>query len=225
MCVLIVTGSPHQRRTLAAGFRDAGYAVEAVEDVEEAVVSSTRRSHRVVLIDVELRGSCSMDVLRRLRREGSEARILMLTPPDSIEHRVQGLNSGADDCLQKPCSFEELLARVRVLLREPRQPSSRVRVGDLVVDPDGRRVTRNGLAIQLTAREFRVLERLALSPGEPVPHAELEEHVYGPGRYPMSNSIASTVCLLRKKLGVTEGVPLVRTRRGQGYYLSPAEGS
>lgn len=226
MCLLLIEGSQLLRESLADGFREAGYATQAVGNVEGALASATERGHEVILLDVELPGSDWLELLQRVREEQREARVILLTPGHSVRDCVRGLNSGADDVLPKPFAFEELLARVRAVLRGPyRSSSPRIQVEDLVIDTEARRVTRAGTAVRLTAREFQLLECLAQHPGETVSQAELEDHIHGKGYYPSSNTTASAICLLRKKLGAANGErALVHTKRGQGYYLGVAEG-
>ena len=223
MCLLLIESAPALRESLADDLRRRGHEVEAVADVDSALLAARRRDHDVILFDVEPSGPDWLGSLRRLLAGAAASRVLLLTPGHSVADRVRGLNSGADDCLPKPLCFEELCARVRTLVRSRRRTkSSAIRVGDLVIDTEGRRVTRSGIGVRLTQREFSVLEYLARRTGRTVSQAELEEHLYGAGAYPMSNVVASTVCLLRKKLGEASD-RLLHTRRGRGYWLGVNE--
>ena len=224
MCLLLIEASPPLREKMAADFREAGFEIEAVDDVERGFVPELQSRHDVVLIDVELPDTNWLDLLLEIRREGKGARILLLIPGESVVDRVRGLNLGADDCLPKPFSFEELLARVQVLRRPHRSRSSKIQVEDLVIDTGARRVTLNGIAVRLTRREFQILEYLARRRGETVSRIEIEDHLYGEGHLPLSNAVASAICLLRKKLEALGGnEDLLRTLRGRGYSLGLAE--
>ena len=221
MCLLLIQGSPQLRESLATDFRLAGYPTQAVGDIDEAFVEATERNHKVILFDVELPGPNWLELLRQMRAKGARARILLLTRGQSVAERVNGLNSGADDCVSKPVSFEELLARVRVLLRGPhRSESARIEVDDLVIDTHARSVTRSGVVVQLAAREFQLLQHLARNAGKTFSEGELDDHLHGRGNSILSNSIASAICVLRKKLAVANDArPIIHTRRGYGYYL------
>ena len=147
MCLLLIEGSPRLRKSLAERFRRAGYEVEVVGDVERGLVSAQRSRHDIILLDAALPDTDWLELVRRFRAEGTSARIILLTPRYSVADCVSGLNSGADDYVAKPFSFEELLARVRVLLRGPhRSRSSGTCVEDLAIDTD-----------DLTRRELRIL--------------------------------------------------------------------
>jgi DNA-binding response OmpR family regulator len=155
-------------------------------------------------------------LLRKIRGEGQTTPVLLLTARDTIEDRVEGLRMGADDYLVKPFALAELLARVEVLCRRSygARPGP-VRLGSLEVDLAARRLRRDGKEITLTAREWRLLEYLALRRGQVVPRAEIEAHIYDELVEPMSNVVDTAVYGLRRKIGAG----LIRTRRGLGYVL------
>jgi two-component system copper resistance phosphate regulon response regulator CusR len=158
-----------------------------------------------------------MHVCREMRAEGITTPVLMLTALDQIEHRITGLDSGADDYLTKPFDFGELLARVRALLRRgPALQQPVLVVHDLEIDTRARRVIRGGLPIVLTAKEYALLEYLARRQGEVVGRADISEHVWEEGYDPFSNLIEVYVQRLRRKLGPH----LIHTRRGEGYQLA-----
>jgi DNA-binding response OmpR family regulator len=142
-----------------------------------------------------------------------------LTARDQVEDRVRGLNAGADDYLVKPFFFEELLARIHALVRRRyAEGSAAVTIGELGVDILARRVTLRGEPVELSAREYALLEYLTLRRGHTVTREEIEDHIYGVNRLPASNAVDSAICMLRAKLGIEAG-SLIRTKRGQGYLL------
>src|SRR5262245_16626768 len=174
----------------------------------------------VVILDLMLPGLDGMSVLGRLRAEGIGTHVLVLTAKDKIDDRVHGLQAGADDYLVKPFAFEELLARVQALCRRRyRTKDPGIVLGDLRIDTAARRVTLQGRAVDLTPREFMLLEYLALRRGEVVPRAEIEAHIYGDAPELMSNAVDSAICTLRKKITPPGAEPIIQTRRGMGYVL------
>jgi DNA-binding response OmpR family regulator len=167
-----------------------------------------------------LPGMDGMTLLGRLRAQGIQTHVLVLTAKDALENKVDGLSPGADDYLVKPFAFEELLARVQALCRRRyRRKDPGIVIGDLRIDTAARMVTLQGRPVELTPREFMLLEYLALRRGEVVPRAEIEAHIYGDTTELMSNAVDSAVCNLRKKITPTGAEPLIRTRRGMGYVL------
>jgi len=158
-------------------------------------------------------------LLARLREKPERPHVLVLTARDRLEDRVRGLNEGADDYLVKPFAFDELLARIHALVRRRYGDSSpELAVGALVVDTVARKATYKDSALDLSAREYALLEYLAARKGHTVSREEIEDHIYGVNKLPSSNAVDSTVCILRSKLG-PDGKDLIRTRRGQGYVL------
>jgi len=171
---------------------------------------------------VMLPGKDGLAVCRDLRAAGSDVPVLMLTARDAVEARVQGLDAGADDYLTKPFDFRELLARVRALTRRDRRPLApeRIEVGPLAIDVAGQRVWIDGRELELTSREYALLEYLARRAGEVVGRADIAEHVWDENYDPFSNVVDVYVQRLRRKLDSGDGPSLIRTRRGQGYQLS-----
>jgi DNA-binding response OmpR family regulator len=158
-------------------------------------------------------------VLAGLRTKPDRPHVLVLTARDRIADRVAGLDAGADDYLVKPFAFEEFLARIRALVRRRyEENSSVVRVGRLHLAVVARRAEYDGGVLDLTAREYALLEYLVLRRGHTVQREEIEDHIYGVNKLPSSNAVDSAICILRSKLG-SEGKDLIRTRRGQGYVL------
>jgi DNA-binding response OmpR family regulator len=220
MRVLVVEDSSRLQRTLGAALRKSGYVVDLAGDGTEGLWLAESHDYDVIILDIMLPGRDGLSVLTELRRQKKPAHILLLTARDAIADRVQGLQAGADDYLVKPFALDELLARVQALCRRAygtKQP--RLKVADLEVDPQARRVQRAGRPVELTAREYLLLEYLARRQGEVVSRTEIEEHIYDGQVDPMSNVVDSAVCGLRKKLGPG---PLIHTRRGLGYILDEA---
>jgi len=219
MRVLIVEDSEHLRESLRSGLAREGYAVDVAGDGRLGLSLARNNPYDVLVLDLLLPELDGLSVLAQLRDDKSRPHVLVLTARDRVEDRVQGLHAGADDYLVKPFAFDELLARIQNLVRrryEERSPG--VRVGDLLVDVVARQAVLHGVALDLTAREYALLEYLALRKGHTVSREEIEDHIYGVNKLPSSNAVDSTICILRTKLG-PHGKDLIRTRRGQGYVL------
>jgi len=220
----VVEDSERLRKYLGKGLADAGYAVDLAADGEEGVWFAENTDYDVIVLDLMLPGLDGMRVLRRLREEGRDTHVLILTAKDTVKDRVHGLEEGADDYLVKPFAMEELVARIAALARRTYgQKSARIEVGDLVIDTPTKTVTRGGEAITLTAREYALLEYLAMRRGELVSRTEIEEHIYDERVQPMSNVVDSAVCLLRRKIDRPGCPSLIQTRRGMGYLLRRPE--
>ncbi len=219
MRILIVEDSEALRESLRQGLSREGFAVDVAGDGKLGLSYARSNPYDVLVLDLMLPGLDGMGVLAQLREKEDRPHVLILTARDRLEDRVLGLNTGADDYLVKPFFFEELLARIRALVRRRYQERSPVvSVGDLVIDVVARKARHRGSELDLTAREYSLLEYLALRRGQTVSREEIEDHIYGVNKLPSSNAVDSTVCILRNKLG-PEGKDLIRTRRGQGYSL------
>jgi DNA-binding response OmpR family regulator len=214
--VLVVEDHVVLANRIGEGLRDAGFAVDVVHDGAAALQSTISTDYDVVVLDRDLPVLHGDRVCGRLVREGSPSRILMLTAAADVDARVEGLELGADDYLGKPFAFHELIARIRALGR--RGPGSPVVVqrGDLVIDRARHRVSRAGVSLTLTRKEFGVLECLAGADGATVSAEQLLEHVWDAHTDPFSNTVAVTVGRLRRKLG---DPPLIETVIGVGYRL------
>ena len=214
------------QRSLAAALRRSGYAVDVAGDGEEGLWLAESSDYDAIVLDLMLPKRDGLDVLRTLRAHRKATHILLLTARDTVRDRVTGLEAGADDYLVKPFALEELLARVQALCRRAygsKQP--RLVVTDLEIDPAALRVSRAGQPIELTAREYQLLEYLARRRGEVVSRAEIEAHIYDGQVDPMSNVVDSAICSLRKKIAVAGSAqPLIHTRRGLGYVLEHFSG-
>lgn len=218
--ILLVEDSKLLQRSVGTGLRKAGYAVDLTGDGAEGLWYAESNQYDVIILDLMLPGMDGLTLLRRLRADGKDTHVLVLTAKDTVPDRVRGLQSGADDYLIKPFAFEELLARVQALCRRGYgQKTPRLRIGDLEIDMAARTVTRAGGVIDLTAREYRLLEYLALCRGEVVSRSEIEEHIYGESVDPLSNVVDSAICTLRRKITPPGKTPLIATKRGLGYVM------
>jgi two-component system, OmpR family, copper resistance phosphate regulon response regulator CusR len=221
--ILVVEDEPAAASVLAKGLREHAYAVDVATDGAAALEQISINDYDLILLDLMLPRINGLDVCRRLRAEGAAVPILMLTARGGLEERVQGLDAGADDYLPKPYHFPELLARIRALLRRgPALAAAVLTVEDLSLDTRARSAERAGRQIQLTSKEFALLEYLARRQGEVVGRAEIAEHVWDDSFDPMSNLIEVYIQRLRRKVDDGHVVKLIRTRRGAGYTLEAA---
>lgn len=217
MRALVVEDYAPVRTAVEEGLTEAGFAVDAAANGEEGLWFAEQHPYDVVVLDLMLPKLDGLEVLRRLRAKGIAHPVLLLTAKDTVEDRVRGLDAGADDYLVKPFAFAELLARVRALVRRRYATTNPViEIGDLAVDTAKRAVTRAGTAIVLSAREYALLEYLAVRKGEVVTRTEIWEHVYDFRSEAQSNVVDVYIGYVRKKLGPP---PLIHTRRGLGYVL------
>jgi two-component system copper resistance phosphate regulon response regulator CusR len=225
--ILLVEDEPSAARMLAKGLREQAYAVDIASDGASALYQAAITDYDAVILDVMLPEPNGFDVCRQLRQAGSPVPVLMLTARDDVDSRIVGLDCGADDYLTKQFDFGELLARLRAIIRRGSRPlTPRVlRIGTLEVDMRARRVTRSGRAVVLTAREYALLEHLALHEGEVVGRAAIAEHVWESSYDPLSNVIDVYVQRLRRKLDAAGEPTLILTRRGEGYVLVPDLGT
>jgi len=224
MKILLIEDYEPIRTSVAKGLAEAGFAVDATGDGEEGLWYARGGDHDVIILDLMLPKVDGLTILGRLREHENPASVLILTARDTVEDRVKGLDLGADDYLVKPFAFEELLARVRALVRrkyDARSPA--IHVADLEIDTTSRTVRRAGRTLDLTAREYAILEFLALRAGQVVTRTELWEHVYDFNAEPDSNVIDVYVGRLRKRLERGKRPRLIHTRRGLGYVLGESE--
>ena len=221
MRLLLVEDFPPLLRSMARGLREAGFAVDAVADGDEGLAFAETGTYDVIVLDVMLPGMNGFAILRRLREQRCPSRVLVLTAKDALQDRITGLDLGADDYLVKPFAFEELVARVRALVRRRYELSSpQVRVGNLEIDTVGRVVRRGGRVVDLTAREYGILEVLASRPGQVVTREEIGDRVYDFASERNSNVVDVYVGYLRRKLEQDGAARLIHTRRGLGYVLT-----
>ncbi len=220
--ILLVEDEPGLVMTLSDRLEGEGYTVESATDGESGLAKASTGNYDLILLDVMLPRKSGLDVCRTFRADGASVPILMLTARDWVEARVEGLDCGADDYLTKPFAFDELLARLRALLRRGERPvlPERLRVADLEIDTRGRHVTKRGRPVPLTAKEYALLEYLARRPGHVVGRAEIAEHVWDESYDAFSNVIEVYVRRLRSKIDDPGALSLIRTRRGEGYELA-----
>lgn len=220
MRILVVEDEPVAATMLAKGLREHAYAVDIAGDGHAALEQAGINDYDLLILDVLLPGIDGLDLCGRLRGDGVTAPILMLTARGGPDQRVEGLDAGADDYLPKPYHFPELLARVRALLRRgPALASMVLIVDDLTIDTRARHVERGGRLIQLTTKEYALLEYLARRRGEVVGRADIAEHVWDDRFDPMSNLIEVYIQRLRRKIDDGHALKLIRTHRGAGYTL------
>jgi two-component system copper resistance phosphate regulon response regulator CusR len=225
MRVLLAEDDPRMARLIARGLREQAYAVDVAADGDEALYKVEINDYDIAILDVMLPKRDGFEVCRELRQKGWRRPILLLTARDAVEDRVRGLDLGADDYLTKPFAFKELMARLRALLRrsDELRPSI-IRIADLEIDTNGQRVRRGEQPIELTAKEYALLEYLARNAGRIVRREEIAEHVWDERFDPFSNLIEVYINRLRRKIDEPFGTPLIHTRRGAGYVLlEPAD--
>jgi two-component system copper resistance phosphate regulon response regulator CusR len=224
--ILLVEDESRVAGFIAKGLREQAYAVDIAGDGERALYDTAVHDYDLVILDVMLPIKDGHAVCRELRASGVRIPILMLTARDSVDDRVAGLDSGADDYLTKPFDFKELLARLRALLRRSNTIRPRVaRVADLTMDTASHAVTRAGRTVNLTAKEYALLEFLVLNEGRVVGREQIAQHVWDEHFDPLSNVIDVYVKRLRHKLDTGYGTRLIHTRRGEGYIMTPQTGA
>lgn len=215
MRVLVVEDEPRLLRSLAKALREEGYAVDTADTGDDGFYKAENFHYDAIVLDVMLPGLDGWQILERLRQQ-KQTPVLMLTARDATRDRVRGLDTGADDYLVKPFDLTELLARLRALIRRSAgQSRPNLEVRDVVIDTRSRSVTRAGQPVVLTAREYAILEYLALHRGEVVTRTALYEHLFDESDDTLSNLLDVHVFSIRKKLGAE----LIATRRGQGYCI------
>jgi two-component system, OmpR family, response regulator len=218
--ILVVEDDEKMARLLKHGLQEEGYAVDVAPDAAEAEWLGRENDYGAIVLDVMLPDGDGFDVCRRLREAGRWAPILMLTARDAVRDRVRGLDMGADDYLTKPFAFAELLARLRALVRRgaEERPTS-LRVGTLDLHPATRRVQRDGADIDLTSKEFALLEFFMRHPNEVLSRTGIIEHVWDFAYSGTSNIVDVYVRYLREKIDRPFGTRTIETVRGAGYRL------
>ncbi|MBI5018294.1 MAG: response regulator transcription factor [Deltaproteobacteria bacterium] len=220
MRVLVVEDEEKVASFIRKGLEEEHHAVDVALDGEEGLTMAQFSPYDVVVLDLMLPKLDGYRVLQRLRSEGVETPVLILTARDGVGDKVRGLDLGADDYLTKPFAFEELLARVRALLRRGKpQRSPILKVADLTLDPATRRVSRGGGPIELTAKEFSLLEYMMRHPGQVLTRTMISEHVWDQSFDSYTNVIDVYVNYLRKKVDQGFDLKLIHTVRGVGYVL------
>ena len=221
MRILLVEDEPYAAKMLAKGLRKQTYAVDVARDGQEAVQQASVNDYDLIILDVMLPLKDGFEVCGDLRAGGSSVPIMMLTARDAVQDRIAGLDTGADDYLTKPFDFHELLARARALLRRGRalRPET-IEVADVRIDTRSHEVRRGGELIELTAKEYALLEYLARRAGDVVTRAEISEHVWDENFDPFSNLIEVYIQRLRRRIDEGRETKLIRTLRGEGYRLA-----
>jgi two-component system copper resistance phosphate regulon response regulator CusR len=219
--ILLVEDETRVAGFIAKGLREQAYAVDIASDGEQALYQAAVNQYDVVILDVMLPVKDGHTVCRELRASGYRTPILMLTARGAVDDRVEGLDSGADDYLAKPFDFKELLARLRALLRRPAGLRPQLaRVADLTLNTASHAVTRAGKPVNLTAKEYALIEFLVLNQDRVVGREQIGQHVWDENFDPLSNVIDVYIKRLRAKLDTGIGRRLIHTRRGEGYILS-----
>ena len=220
MRILLVEDEPRMANVIAKGLREQSYALDVANDGESGLYQSSINDYDLIILDVLLPQRNGYEVCRELRARGTTTPILMLTARATIDDRLTGFDAGADDYLTKPFSFRELTARIRALLRRDAQLRPDVfEIDDLIVDSASHRVSRGSHNVQLTAKEYALLEYLARRAGQLVSRTEIAAHVWDDSFDPFSNTIEVYINRLRKKIDGNHSPKLLHTRRGEGYIL------
>ncbi|MBV9386600.1 MAG: response regulator transcription factor [Chroococcidiopsidaceae cyanobacterium CP_BM_ER_R8_30] len=224
MRVLVVEDEPGIAQFVCQGLREASYAVDLASDGVEGLDYALSAEYDVIVLDILLPQVDGLQLLEKLRSHRIKAPVLLLTALDTVEDRVKGLNAGADDYLVKPFAFSELLARIRALLRRPPlQVETVLRIGELEMDTSRREVHRAGRLIELSQREFALLEYLMRHPCQVLTRTQIAEHVWNFDFANESNVVDVYIGYLRRKLDRGFDHSLIHTLRGVGYRLAPKE--
>lgn len=224
MRILVVEDEPGIAQFIQQGLSEAGYAIDLVQDGKMGLDYALAAEYDVIVLDIMLPDLDGLAVLQELRHRSLKTPVLLLTARDTIADRVRGLDSGADDYLVKPFAFPELLARVRALLRRPPlQANTILQVGDLMMDTARREVRRADTLLDLSAREFTLLEYLMRHPNQVLTRTQIAEHVWNFDFFNESNVVDVYIGYLRRKLDRGGARPLIHTVRGVGYRMSVEE--
>jgi len=221
--ILFAEDDRHLCDSVARGLREQSYVVDVATQGTEALAMAKENRYDAIILDVLLPGQDGIAVCRAIRDRGDRVPILMLTALDAVEHRIRGLDAGANDYMSKPFDFGELLARLRALTRHSDTAGGTLRVGDLVIDVARRRARRGTREIAFTATEFAFLLHLARRPGQVVTRADLLANVWDDQRPTYSNIIDVYASRVRRKVDEGEEVALFKTLRGAGYVLEAPE--
>jgi DNA-binding response OmpR family regulator len=220
MKILVVEDDRTVGPYVVRGLAEQGFQVDLVADGDDALAAATHTAYDLVVLDLRLPGMSGFDVLRTLRDRGNTAPVLVLTAQDAVDFKVQALRAGADDYVTKPFAFEELLARVEALGRRPKQLAPRaLRVGDLELDLGTREVSRAGRRIELTPKEYAVLEYLMRHVGRVMSRTLITEYAWDYHFDPGTNIVDVVINRLRKKVDAGQDRRLIHTVRGVGYVI------
>lgn len=220
MRILLIEDDVAIARSLKEGLEDEAYAVDVVHDGDEGYRTATADDYDAIILDIMLPSMNGYEVCQALRQDGKRTPILMLTARDAERDIVKGLDTGADDYLAKPFSFEVLLARLRAILRRPNEKLGEVlRVGDLTLDPSLKKVTRASQEISLTTKEYGVLEYLMRNTGKVLSKEQIIAHVWDFDADVLPNNVELFIMFLRRKVDKPFGKKLIHTVSGFGYKL------
>ncbi len=220
MKLLVIEDSEKLQRSLLHGLKSSGFAVDVVGDGEEGLAYAKHGVYDVIVLDLMLPKMDGLTVLRKLRATGSDTHVLILSAKDQVGERVEGLQIGADDYLTKPFAFEELVARIRALIRRKYDAKEPVhKVGPLRIDTARRIVVRGDDTVPLTPQEYAVLEYLVTRRGNVVSKSDLLDHLYAGDSAASENAVEVLVHQLRKKVQEPEAPEIIQTRRGFGYLV------
>ncbi|AAU91534.1 MULTISPECIES: response regulator [Methylococcus] len=224
MRILLVEDDRKAAGLLTRGLGEEGFRVDTAHSAEDTEQKNLHTGYGLIILDWNLPGKDGLTFCEELRKREIRTPVLMLTARDALTDRVRGLDTGADDYLTKPFAFEELLARVRALLRRAEQARpAMLSVADLVLDPRSRRVTRSGRPLSLTPKEYAILELLLRRAGEVVSRTQLAEEIWRTGLIALDNLIDVHISNLRRKVDPPGVPPLIRTVRGCGFSLAAAD--
>jgi heavy metal response regulator len=224
MRILVIEDEPGVAQFVQQGLTEAGYAIDVARDGSEGLDYALGKAYDVIVLDIMLPKMSGLDILCELREQRVKTPVLLLTARDTVDDRVKGLDFGADDYLVKPFAFPELMARVRALLRRPPlQAEPIMQLGDLVMDLSRHEVRRAGQVIELSQREFALLELLIRHPNQVLTRTQIMEHVWNFNFYSETKVVDVYIGYLRRKIEQDYAYPLIHTIRGVGYRLS-AEG-
>jgi two-component system OmpR family response regulator len=218
--VLVIEDDPTVGQFVKRGLEEQRWSVDLVADGEEGESLARSQPYDLVVLDMRLPGRSGLEVLRNLRARGFERPVLVLTAQDAVDAKVETLRAGADDYVTKPFAFEELLARIEALARRPRVLATPVlKVADLEVDLDAREVRRGGVLVELTPKEFLVLEYLCRHKGRVMSRTLITEYAWGYHFDPGTNIVDVVINHLRKKIDSGKGKRMITTVRGVGYVI------
>lgn len=220
MKILVIEDDPTVGEYVKRGLEEQRWGVDLVSDGEEGERRARSDAYDLIVLDMRLPGKSGMEVLRDLRARGFERPVLVLTAQDAVDAKVQALRAGADDYVTKPFAFEELLARVEALSRRPRAIAAPLlRVADLELDRDTRTIRRAGEPVELTPKEYTVLEYLMRHAGRVMSRTLITEYAWGYHFDPGTNIVDVVINHLRKKIDVGDSPKLIHTVRGVGYVI------
>ena len=220
MRILLVEDYLPLQKSLAKGLREADFAVDVTGDGQEGLWYAMSNDYDVIILDIMLPKLDGLGILKQLRAKNKNTHVLILTAKETVEDRIKGLDTGADDYLVKPFAFAELLARIQALMRRKYEHKSpEIKIGDLRIDTVAKRVWRDSEEIILTSREYMLLEYLARREGEVVSRMDIWDHIYEFKSEASSNVVDVYVGYLRKKIEKKGKPAILQTVRGQGYIL------